>query len=103
MSGSKTLTGVEQTFPEGQMLISATDLRGNVVYANKNFVDISGYSEQELAGSPHNIVRHPDMPKAAFKSLWDTVKKGEAWMGMVKNRCKNGDHYWVDAYVTPIF
>ncbi len=103
MVASNGLTGVERTFPDDQVLISATDLRGIVAYANKNFVDISGYTHDELKGSPHNLVRHPDMPKQAFKDLWTSVKKGEPWMGIVQNRCKNGDHYWVDAYVTPIF
>ena len=90
-------------FPETQSLISTTDTDSHIVYANKEFCDISGYSEQELIGSPHNIVRHPEMPKQAFKVLWDTIRAGKAWKGMVKNRCKNGDYYWVDAYVTPIY
>lgn len=90
-------------FSANEKLVSTTDLKSYITYANPEFVKISGYTEQELLGSAHNIVRHPDMPKEAFKSLWDTVHAGRPWMGMVKNQCKNGDYYWVDAYVTPIF
>lgn len=93
----------EKRFSEGSTLISVTDLQGDIQYCNKDFIDISGFSEQELIGSHHNIVRHPDMPKAAFKDLWDTIKENQAWQGFVKNKCKNGDYYWVNAYVTPIF
>lgn len=89
-------------FDPSQRLISTTNSGGRIVYANPEFINISGYSKEELEGSPHNIVRHPDMPKAAFKDLWDTIKQGRPWMGMVKNRVKTGEHYWVDAYVTPI-
>ncbi|MDO8270690.1 MAG: PAS domain-containing methyl-accepting chemotaxis protein [Gammaproteobacteria bacterium] len=89
-------------FPASEKLVSTTDCKGTILYANKGFVDISGYSAEELTGAPHNIVRHPDVPKAAFKGLWATIKQGKPWMGMVKNRCKNGDFYWVDAYVTPV-
>ncbi len=67
-----------------------------------HFIKISGFTEEELLGQPHNIVRHPDMPPAAFEHMWSTLKSGRSWMGLVKNRCKNGDHYWVSAYVTPI-
>ncbi|MDX1489932.1 MAG: PAS domain-containing methyl-accepting chemotaxis protein [Pseudohongiellaceae bacterium] len=91
-----------KTFPASEKLVSTTNPKGVISYANRTFISISGYSEDELSGSPHNIVRHPDMPKEAFKSLWDNIKQGKPWMGMVKNRCKNGDYYWVDAYVTPI-
>lgn len=69
---------------------------------NPDFIKISGFTEEELLGQPHNIVRHPDMPPAAFEHMWSTLKSGRSWMGLVKNRCKNGDHYWVSAYVTPI-
>lgn len=89
-------------FSSEEKLVSTTDLKSYIKYANTAFVKISGYSEDELLGSAHNLVRHPDMPKEAFKSLWDTVNQGRSWMGMVKNRCKNGDYYWVDAYVTAI-
>lgn len=93
----------EQLFPPGTVLISKTDTKGIITYANDGFVAISGYSREELVGKSHNIVRHPDMPPQAFKWLWDDIKAGKPWRGMVKNRCKNGDHYWVRATVSPIF
>ena len=83
-------------------ILSTTDLKGAVSYVNQDFIDISGYSAAELLGKNHNIVRHPDMPPAAFAHLWQTLKAGKSWMGLVKNRCKNGDHYWVSAYATPV-
>ncbi len=84
------------------MLLSTTDLKGRVTYANDAFCQMAGYNINELIGHGHNIVRHNDMPKAAFKNLWDFIQQGHSWMGPVKNHCKNGDHYWVNAYVTPI-
>lgn len=102
MRTSRPVTNVEQTFSEGQRLISTTDLTGKITYCNKEFIKISGYSEAELLGSPHNLVRHPDMPAAIFGVMWGYLKAGKSWMGVVKNRCKNGDFYWVSAYVTPI-
>ena len=92
----------EVLFTENEILISTTDLDSNIKYANEHFCNIAGYSAEELQGNPHNMVRHPDMPKAAFKDLWQTVQSGHSWMGPVKNRCKNGDYYWVNAFVTPI-
>ena len=92
----------EQSFSSSEVLLSTTDTNSNIKYANKNFCDIAGYSLDELKGKPHNIVRHPDMPKAAFKDLWSTIQAGKSWMGPVKNKCKNGDYYWVNAFVTPI-
>jgi methyl-accepting chemotaxis protein len=92
----------EQHFSAEQILLSTTDLDSTIKYANKHFCDIAGYSYQELAGNPHNIVRHSDMPQAAFKDLWGNIQGGQSWMGPVKNRCKNGDYYWVNAFVTPI-
>jgi len=89
-------------FPSSKRLVSTTNAKGIILYANKEFVDISGFTAQELSDSPHNIVRHPDMPKEAYKGLWSNIKQGKPWLGMVKNRCKNGDFYWVDAYVTPV-
>ncbi|MDP2243518.1 MAG: PAS domain-containing methyl-accepting chemotaxis protein [Pseudomonas sp.] len=83
-------------------ILSTTDLKGAVSYVNPDFIAISGFTEAELLGHNHNIVRHPDMPPQAFADLWRTVKAGRSWMGLVKNRCKNGDHYWVSAYVTPV-
>ena len=97
----KQITGVEQCFSEQVRLISTTDLDGRIIYANQHFVDVSGYSLDELIGQHHNIVRHPEMPKPAFKDLWAHLKEDKPWLGAVKNRCKNGDHYWVQAYVTP--
>ena len=82
-------------------LVSRTDLRGVIVYVNTEFVRISGFTEAELLGQPHNLIRHPDMPPAAFADLWRTLQAGRPWVGMVKNRRKNGDHYWVVAHVTP--
>ena len=96
------VTQKEQRLGSDDKLVSTTDLDGNITHCNDVFVKISGYSREELIGQPHNLVRHPDMPEAAFKILWDTIRTGKPWMGLVKNRCKNGDHYWVNAYVTPI-
>ena len=83
-------------------ILSTTDPKGIITSVNPEFVKVSGFSEAELLGQSHNIVRHPDMPPAAFAGLWNALESGRSWMGMVKNRCKNGDHYWVSAYVTPI-
>ena len=92
----------EVPFPAGAVLISKTDTKGVITYVNDAFVAISGYSREELLGKSHNIVRHPDMPQQAFRWLWDTLKDEHPWRGVVKNRCKNGDHYWVLATVAPI-
>jgi len=92
----------EQAFSPSEILLSTTDLNSHIKYANSEFCRIAGYSLDELVGNPHNQVRHPDMPKEAFKSLWSTIQQGDSWMGPVKNRCKNGDYYWVNAFVTPI-
>jgi methyl-accepting chemotaxis protein len=97
------VTDKEVTMQEGQVIVSKTDMKGIITYVNQGFIDISGYSESELMGKNHNLVRHPDMPAAAFQDLWDTIKEGKPWSGIVKNRCKNGDFYWVEANVTPIF
>lgn len=86
----------------GQDLVTKTDLQGRITYVNPAFIEVSGFSEQELVGEHHNIVRHPDMPQAAFKNMWSTLEMGRPWVGMVKNRCKNGDYYWVKANVTPL-
>lgn len=85
-----------------QRLISATDTNGYLTYCNDEFLQISGFSRDELIGSPHNIVRHPDMPKQVFAQMWAQLQSGKSWMGIIKNQCKNGGFYWVDAYVTPI-
>ncbi|MEW8627145.1 MAG: PAS domain-containing methyl-accepting chemotaxis protein [Candidatus Thiodiazotropha sp.] len=92
----------EKEVQQQHNILSTTDLKGAITYVNQDFVEISGFSDEELCGHNHNVVRHPDMPPVAFESLWDTVKAGYPWMGIVKNRCKNGDHYWVDAFVMPI-
>ncbi|MCE2570859.1 methyl-accepting chemotaxis protein [Motilimonas eburnea] len=96
------IAGAEVTFGADEQLVSTTDLRGVITYANPIFCEVAGFSAQELNQKNHNIVRHPDMPSAAFADLWGNLKAGKHWRGMVKNRCKNGDFYWVDAYVTPI-
>lgn len=96
------VTGKEKTVPEGIRLVSRTDTKGIITFANDNFVAQSGFSRDELLGSSHNIVRHPDVPPIVFEDMWDTLKKGLPWRGVVKNRCKDGDHYWVDANVVPV-
>lgn len=96
------VTQVEHDYPAEERLISETDLRGIITTANASFCAVSGYTAEELIGKPHNIVRHPDMPRAAFKDMWDTIQAGQRWVGIVKNRCKNGDHYWVKAFVSPV-
>ena len=84
------------------MIVSMTDLKGIITYVNKDFLEVSGFTEEELIGKNHNIVRHPDMPVEAFQDLWDVLKAGRPWNGFVKNRCKNGDYYWIEANATPI-
>jgi aerotaxis receptor len=96
------ITQNERRFPASQKLISSTDLRGNIKHCNDVFADVSGFSREELIGQPHNIVRHPHMPPEAYANMWSHLKAGRPWMGLVKNRCKNGDFYWVNAYVTPV-
>ncbi len=83
-------------------MLSTTDLQSRITYANQDFVNVSGFSYEELIGKPHNLVRHSDMPSQAFENLWLTIKAGHNWMGMVKNTCKNGDYYWVNAFVSPV-
>lgn len=102
MRKNQPVTQREIDYSPNIRIISTTDLQGNITFINHDFVQISGFTEKELVGSPHNIVRHPDMPPAAYEDLWQTVKSGNTWRALVKNRCKNGDHYWVDAYVMPI-
>jgi len=92
----------EVTVAETANILSTTDLQGIITYANPDFVAISGFTEDELLGEHHNTVRHPDMPEAAFADLWQTLQANKSWMGVVKNRCKNGDHYWVSAFATPV-
>ncbi|WP_136064758.1 methyl-accepting chemotaxis protein [Modicisalibacter radicis] len=103
MRNNQPVSQREYVLDDEHYLISRTDLKGRITYANPAFVEVSGFSRDELIGSPHSLVRHPDMPEAAFANLWETLEAGESWQGLVKNRCKNGDHYWVNASVTPIF
>ncbi|PHV05306.1 chemotaxis protein [Janthinobacterium sp. BJB412] len=92
----------EYVLKDAEAVVSKTDLQGNITYANQDFINISGYSAEELLGAPQNIVRHPDMPAEAFADLWRCLKQGRSWTGLVKNRCKNGDHYWVEANAAPM-
>lgn len=96
-------TGKEISFAEDEIIVSKTDLRGVITYANDVFQRVSGYSESELLGAPHNIIRHPAMPRCVFKLLWDTIKSGEEIFAYVVNLAKNGDAYWVFAHVTPSY
>ncbi|MDX1633590.1 MAG: methyl-accepting chemotaxis protein [Marinobacter sp.] len=97
------VTDKEVTYPSELHLITTTDLDSRITAVNEDFLKVSGFSRDELIGEYHNLIRHPDMPEAAFADLWATLKRGESWKGLVKNRCKNGDYYWVDAFVTPIY
>ncbi|MBJ7312029.1 methyl-accepting chemotaxis protein [Rugamonas sp. CCM 8940] len=92
----------EYILKDSEAVVSKTDLRGNITYANQDFINISGYSAEELIGAPQNIVRHPDMPAEAFADFWRSLRQGRSWTGLVKNRCKNGDHYWVEANAAPM-
>lgn len=96
------VTNREYMLADDETIVSKTDLQGNITYVNDDFMRVSGFSESELIGAPQNIVRHPDMPVEAFADFWATVKSGKAWTGLVKNRCKNGDHYWVEATAAPL-
>ncbi len=102
MKNNQPVTQNEVQMKEGSILVSRTNLKGIITYCNEHFIEISGFTEKELIGKNHNIVRHPDMPPAAFADLWRTIKAGKPWSGIVKNRAKNGDHYWVEANVIPI-
>ncbi|MBX9633459.1 MAG: PAS domain-containing protein [Magnetospirillum sp.] len=97
------LTGRERTFSSDQIIVSKTDTRGRIIYANEVFLSMAGYTEEEILYQPHSIIRHPDMPRCVFKLLWDTIETGKEIFAYVKNRSKNGDHYWVLAHVTPTF
>ncbi len=102
MKNNQPITQREIDYSESNVFITKTDIKGIITYANDSFVEISGFSSEELIGKNHNLVRHPDMPTCAFEDLWATVKKGRPWRGAVKNRAKNGDHYWVLATISPI-
>ena len=101
MKNNLPITNNEVSLTSSSVITSTTDAKGAITYVNKDFLDISGFSSEELIGKNHNIVRHPGMPPAAFADLWATIQSGKSWMGLVKNRCKSGDYYWVDAFVTP--
>ena len=96
------VTDNEYDFPANELLMSTTDIKGMMTHCNEPFARVSGYSMDELMGQPHNLIRHPDMPPEAFKDMWATIGRGRSWTGIVKNRRKNGDYYWVHAHVTPI-
>jgi PAS domain S-box len=98
-----SLSGQERTFHQDEIIVSKTDLKGQITYANDVFLRVSGFTEEELLGRPHNIVRHPDMPRCVYKMLWDRIQAGNEIFAYVINRAKNGDHYWVFAHVTPVF
>jgi len=103
MKRNTPVTQKEYLLNEGTTLLSTTKTHRHITYANTAFIDASGFSEEQLLGEPHNIIRHPDMPPAAFGDMWFTIQQGESWTGMVKNRRQNGDHYWVRANVTPVY
>lgn len=95
------VTGGERPFPDDSIIVSRTDPAGVITHVNQALIDISGYQRQELLGQPHNILRHPDMPGEIFAQMWLTLGQGKRWHGYLKNRCKDGDHYWVKATVMP--
>lgn len=98
-----TPTGVERHFDKDEIIVSKTDTKGVITYGNRVFFRIADYSEEEMLGQPHNMIRHPDMPQCVFKLLWDTLESGNEIFAYVLNMAKNGDHYWVFAHVTPTF
>ncbi len=102
MRNNGPTTGRNIPVKSGEELVSSTDTKGTIKFCNDTFQEISGFTREELINQPHNLIRHPDMPEAVFGLMWEALKSGKPWMGIVKNRCKNGDHYWVDAYVTPL-
>lgn len=102
MKDNQSITQKEYVVRPDCAIISYTDASGNITYVNDEFIEYAGFSHAELIGKPHNIIRHPDMPPEAFRDMWATLKKGRAWQGIVKNRCANGDHYWVKATATPL-
>jgi PAS domain S-box-containing protein len=97
------LTGVERTFDDDEVIVSKTDLKGRITYANNVFLRIADLTEKEALGQPHSLIRHPGMPRCVFKLLWDTLQNGKEIFAYVINRSMNGDHYWVHAHVTPSF
>ncbi|WP_150525506.1 PAS domain-containing protein [Roseibium sediminis] len=101
MARNLSVTGVERFFGEDEIIVSKTDLKGRMTYCNDVFLNMAGYTEAECIGQPHSMIRHPEMPRCVFKLLWDTIQEGQEIFAYVVNRCKNGDHYWVLAHVTP--
>lgn len=101
MARDVTVTGVEQFFDENELIVSKTNLKGHLTYTNDVFLRIAGYTEKECLGQPHSMIRHPEMPRAVFGLLWSHIQDGREIFAYVVNRCKNGDHYWVNAHVTP--
>ena len=102
MRSNLPISDKRYTFPADQTLVSVTDVKGRITYCNPAFVEVSGFQRHELLGQPHNLVRHPDMPEEAFRDMWETIQNKQPWSGLVKNRRKNGDYYWVQANATPM-
>jgi PAS domain S-box-containing protein len=103
MKPGPSLSGQERSFPADEVIVTKTDLKGRITYANQCFLDISNLSEEQALGQPHSIIRHPDMPRCIFKLLWEYLESGREVFAYVINRAMNGDHYWVFAHVTPSF
>ena len=103
MANVITPTGKERYFEKTELIVSKTDLKGRMLYVNDVFMRISGFNEKELLGQPHSMIRNPQMPRCVFKLLWDTLEAKKEIFAYVVNICKNGDHYWVLAHVTPSF
>ncbi|KLN59390.1 chemotaxis protein [Kiloniella spongiae] len=103
MDQNTRITGTERFFDKDDIIVSKTDTSGKLTYVNDTFLDIADYTEQEVIGKPHNVIRHPNMPRCIFKTLWDTISSGEEIFAYVVNKTKHGDYYWVLAHVTPSF
>jgi len=103
MTKDLSLTGVERTFDENEIIVTKTDLKGRMTYVNDVFIKMAGYTEAQCLGQPHSLIRHPDMPRCIFKLLWDTIEDGREIFAYVVNRAVNGDHYWVLAHVSPSY
>lgn len=101
MSKEAFVTNVERFFEDDEIIVSKTDLKGRITYCNDVFLRVAGYTEKECLGQPHAMIRHPDMPRCVFELLWEFIQDGREIFAYVMNRCKNGDHYWVQAHVTP--
>ncbi len=103
MENKAILTGRERFFDQDEIIVSKTDLKGHIQYANRVFMRVGAFEDREVMGAPHSILRHPDMPRCVFKLLWDRIQEGHELFAYVLNRANNGDHYWVLAHVTPSF